>query len=293
MMTNGNMEESIQGQAELNDVEPVIFEQLVKFAYLGLCGIADGVVGQVFLAKQPKSPAAYACHWCGTHTSDAVSYPFCGGICRASYEERHRWKSYYVYCVKHGCNKSWTDGGTERLFCDTHGSLSAKFPAIDTKGYPLASAKESRPVFEALTYGTGGLTHDELSERLNQHKKGEEKQSVALDFHAKLYILANKYLVKDLEGIALHKLHRHLAVFEIEDETIDEVIDLVLLAYSNTEDGGNILTGTNDKLRQLVMAYVATMSKALLKYESFRVMLGAGGAHTSDFMALKYAQETT
>lgn len=288
MMTNGKMEESIAKQAEFSDIESTVFEQLVKFAYLGLCGIGDGVIG----GMTQRFPDGFRCRGCGAHcTNDTAAFPHCSSSCLKRTKNAKKRGYYddttYSYCVHPSCSEQFAPVGSNQFLCDNHTSLAS----INSTGQQHDISGTSSTIFKSLEYPAAGLTHGNFSERLNQHKTGSVEQSVTLDFHTKVYILANKYLVNDLQAITLHKLHRHLANFQIEDEAIDEVIDLVLLTYTNTQDGGDILQQTNDKLRYLVMVYVTAEASALLKYENFRSMLGAGGAHTSDFMALKYAQE--
>ena len=91
-----------------------------------------------------------------------------------------------------------------------------------------------------------------------------------------------------MQQIALHKLHCNLANFCIDEQSINELSDVIFVAYENTADSGDILKGNCDDLRLLVMTYVADRSDALLKFASFRNMQGDGGRYTSDFMALKY-----
>ena len=124
-----------------------------------------------------------------------------------------------------------------------------------------------------------------MSEHIDRHLRKDTQSSDLLQ-HAKLYVLATKYMVNDLPEISLHKLHRNIVKFKVEDESIDNIIDLVLYTYTNTSDEGDILKGTADKLRDLVMAYVTWKQKELTEYEALRQMLGAGGAHTVDYIAL-------
>ena len=112
----------------------------------------------------------------------------------------------------------------------------------------------------------------------------------ALDFvrHAKLYALESQYLLMDLRYICLHKLHRHLANFVLTSDNVDERAELLTFINTSTRDGGDILKNTTDPLRRLVIVYVAARSEKILEYNDFHEMLGAGGPHTADFIALKF-----
>lgn len=96
------------------------------------------------------------------------------------------------------------------------------------------------------------------------------------------------YMVRDLPEITLHKLHRSLVSFKISETTVNDVIDLVLFTYENTEDTGDIILGTADKLRDLVMAYVRSQASKLTKYDEFSRVMGAAGPYTVDFFKLAY-----
>ena len=107
---------------------------------------------------------------------------------------------------------------------------------------------------------------------------------------AKTYIAANKYLISDLQSICLHKIQRHLANLAVSMDNIDEIIELIPAAYANTSDEGHILKGTCDKLRELVITYVADRANVLLEHEGFRTMMSTGGDHIADYLALKFVR---
>ena len=311
-MTNG-MKEATEKEATLEHVDPQVFTQLVKFAYIGMCGISAGLSGSSASIRQ-LIPSKFRCSQCGTVVSSLNSfYPFCTTTCRSSrtgsldtlrrYTNRH----YSVYCVNETCDEQWlltTDN--EDLLCDTHAldrRLTRMHPKVGFEGQVIdwAGASAARSAFEFLDYGTSDLTHDQLSDHIERHLSTmsmEQDDQYSLSDHAKLYVLAHEYMVEDLQHIALHKLHRSLVSFcvfdddynVVYDDLIDEIIDLVLYTYSKTSDEGDILSGTADKLRSLVMAYVADQKEVLTGYKSFRAMLGAGGSQTVDFIALTCAK---
>lgn len=100
-------------------------------------------------------------------------------------------------------------------------------------------------------------------------------------------------MVSDLPEICLHKLHALLKVFKINDISINKLTELVLYVYGNTSDKGNILDGTGDPMRDLVIQYIADRARDILRYENFRqqAILGAGGAPSADLMAVTYGQK--
>lgn len=310
MMTNGKMEESIRGEAILKDVEPAVFEQLVQFAYLGLGGIHDGVLGMATPAT--SADLKFHCPACDTLKTDSDFFPYCskdhhGLYMKVFNESKKHERSWAAKCV--ACGSRFSQGPTTdpfdsfRPFCQIHNQkpyIGHYDNITNFKKWRLVSATSSLAP-PSLTYGAAGLSHDQLRNLLDRYQSDVTMdryptstswayQSIFAIQHAKVYILSQKYMVKDLQDISLHKLDRCLISLEVEDDIIDNIIDLVLLAYSETPDGGDILQNTTDKLRHLVMMYVSHMSKKLLAYETFRSMISAGGAHTADFFALKYAK---
>lgn len=196
-------------------------------------------------------------------------------------------------CIVHGCHADvrLDRHHLDQLICEYHitNGEGKKYPKYDIE-QEESQANRQGTGFCARRYGCPdlSLSHELLDEHIDRHLTTDSQGSGLFEY-AKLYVLADKYMVKNLQAITLHKLHRNLAAYKIHDEAIDEVIDLVLYTYTNTSEGGNILDGTADKLRDLVIAYVVDRASDLLKYESFRAMLAAGGAQTADFMALTFA----
>lgn len=236
---------------------------------------------------------------CNAENSAPNFYPFCNKGCKNTYGQRstnlrQAIFNYTAYCVVRACTAQWSLDGSGRLLCSTHlpknveqyGSMNSKNEAELPKKQDSRCSDE----FTDESYGTKTKHHDELSNHISSHL-ARPAPTMPLDTHAKLYVLANKYLIDELQYISLHKLHRALCVFEIEDESIDDVIDLVLYTYSNTSDTGDILKSTADMCRELVIKYVVDRVKQLMRYESFRGMLAAGGSQTADFMALMFAEK--
>ncbi len=267
---------------------------------MGLCGVSGGVDGQPVRADPPEQ---FRCHRCDDTVykdSNTSYYPFAGPSCMASYKQCAKNASSglhtdTVHCVVFDCGKAITLRNTSppdwvRSDCRRDSSKAKKYPKNEAElGGAITSAVASGPQFRARLYGCTGLTHRELSDHIERHRNASNQTSTLVQY-AKLYVLANKYMIKTLQDVALHKLHRNLNAFNLHDQAIDDLTGLTLYVYANTSDEGGVLAGTADKLRELVMAYLADRAKDLMKYESFRGMLGAGGALTSDFMALTFGQ---
>jgi len=297
MMTNGKMEKSTKKVAVLGDVESETFGQLLEFAYKGLCGMADTTSYRVIPAML-ELPLNYRCHWCGEsallYSAGDTLFPFCCEQHRRSYHiEMADRGDKIICCVVHDCLKTWGMNTSHGILCSDHYTLELRqehHSLADIANWGPAFDPNRMKSFLTRTYGCGDLSPEDLREHLERHRDTNTPHQPSTPIsHAKFYVLANKYLVQDLQDISLHKLHRDLSTLKITDTSVDEVIDLVLYTYSNTSVDGDIAKGTADKLRDLVMGFVAWQAKELTKYEAFRQMLAAGGARTADFMALTFA----
>lgn len=287
MMTNNAMEESTKKEATLKSTKPQVFAQLVKFAYMGLCGIADSV------AKLPlfNIPKDFQCHRCRQYGS-ALMYPFCSETCREELVSMMEYgdPEFVFWCVARGCSRTLTYRTYVDLTCSNHDH--ELYPTVSRDFQPISETPESacRLSFVDRQYACESMSYTVLKEHIQAHLI-EASPMCPLVQHAELYVCAQEYMVRDLREICLHKLHHNLVWFEIDDESVEEIVDLVIYIYENTADEGNVLDGTADKLRDLVMAFVVDQARLLTKYDSFSQMIGAGGAHTTDFFKLTYQQK--
>lgn len=111
---------------------------------------------------------------------------------------------------------------------------------------------------------------------------------------AKLYVLADKYMVKDLPEICLHLLHQELCSMVVDGDSVNDIVELIYYTYSNTpadQDSGTG-TGVSDKLRDLVISFAAEKAQELVQYPVFTQMLRAGGDQVADFTCLTLGQKT-
>lgn len=293
LMTNQKMKESLEKQAPLEDVEPDIFRELVKYAYSGLCGATDGVQ-----KSEPQGAVSFnfRCFICGTSCrNENKSYPFCSTHCRTTYDNNYYPSNRYNFkCVHPTCGATTISqcGTSLAVLCNNHNTAQnwEKYCFNRTTGNFVIGTQLPNPSpFACREYGYAHLSHTDLHSHLQNHQKISQPIT-DITTHAKLYVLADKYMIPHLKDICLHKLHNNLVATKITDETIDYLIELILYTYANTSDEGDILRGTANKLRDLVMAYAAEHSKEIIQYPAFRHMLSAGGTQAADFMALALTQ---
>lgn len=303
MMTNGKMVESINGEAELPEIEPLIFEQLLKYAYRGISGLADG------LSIGPGTPQEFSCYKCGISvTKQPSTYPFCGPHCQTSCRQLSKQytyaSEYYVHCVKYSCGKQFSNKVPPQFLCrehrdniqiELHPLVGLEDPDAVTNNSSEQLSILCRPpgLFMSLQYGITGMTHHELKDVFDTGKKDDKEPYLTPFQLAKLYFLADQYDVADLRAISLHLLHRSLSIYKITGKSISDLAGLLRTTYENTPDRGEILLHTNNKLRELVMSFIVDCSGLILKHKYMRSMISSNAAMSSDYLDLKHGRAST
>lgn len=304
------MDESVRKVAIFPSVDADAFGMLVMYAYKGLCGISDAYPRALTMSL----PTSFRCHKCSDSVPEAhensQQYPFCSGWCRTSYLSHFRHATmvsfnhkryshiYTLYCVADGTPIPLGCNSGHDLLCSPCTELGrGKYypPYQNNLNRINVAVSKCSPEFSARRYGCTNTSHEELQEQIRRHLPKDSNKSLDGDpllLHARLYNLAKQYMVPDLPEICLHKLHALLKVFKINEKSINKLIELVLFVYSNTPGGGNILHGSGDPMRDLVIRYVADRARDIMKYENFRqqAILGAGGAPGADLMAVTYGE---
>lgn len=303
MLNNSIMQESTTKTVRMPDLEPRTFAQFLKFAYLGYCGISDGVAARS--VHQSVLPSHFDCHSCSTKDELRKNhhYPFHNRDCRNKFNTytATAHARYYAYCVVQGCQNYWTLDNSRVLLCASHrgtelGSSYPAFREIDDPDPQAPTLSRCSKDFLSRQYGCGKLSHEDLSCLLDLHNAVEKSASldhdknhnVPLLDHAKLYVFADQYMVEDLRDISIHKLHRNLTEIDIAKKTIQELINLVAFSYEGTSSNGDIQKGSADRLRSLVMAFVVDRKEELMAHADFREMIGSGGPQTADFFGLVF-----
>ncbi|KAM0307990.1 hypothetical protein ACHAPM_000725 [Fusarium culmorum] len=87
--------------------------------------------------------------------------------------------------------------------------------------------------------------------------------------HAKVYTLADRYAVGRLMEISRKKLHRSLTDHPVSKEANGDVVELVRYAFEEL---------VPDRLRDLVVHYIACVVEHLWKVEEFQELVGTHGS---------------
>ena len=100
--------------------------------------------------------------------------------------------------------------------------------------------------------------------------------------HARLYVFGQKYGIKPLETLAIHKLWHLLVSFTLGPSKTGAIVELLQYTYSNTPD----LNQDVDDLRHLVSHYVACECKTMAESEDFSQLIEQGGPFVRDYMKM-------
>ncbi|KAI1960267.1 hypothetical protein LOZ58_003989 [Ophidiomyces ophidiicola] len=100
--------------------------------------------------------------------------------------------------------------------------------------------------------------------------------------HARLYTFADKYDIPGLKAACLYKLHKTLVDFTLYKERRQDIVELVQYTYLNTRD----MIEPMEKLRFLVIRYVASVAQELVQSTQFIELLGNMGQVGRDLIPL-------
>ena len=99
--------------------------------------------------------------------------------------------------------------------------------------------------------------------------------------HASLYVLGDLWLVDSLKSLALYKLHKTLCAFQINNESVDDILALTRYAYSEEVEGADHDEGIGG-LRSLVCQFLKLNAATLSLDDGFMKLLWEGGPVATD-----------
>jgi hypothetical protein len=97
--------------------------------------------------------------------------------------------------------------------------------------------------------------------------------------HASLFVLGDFWLIDTLKALSLHKLHKTLCIFQLDDANIEDIIDLARYVYNEKGKGSEEGIGS---LRSMVCQYMALNAAVLSLYDGFMELLAEGGQFVKD-----------
>lgn len=98
--------------------------------------------------------------------------------------------------------------------------------------------------------------------------------------HLDLYFLAGRYEILALQDLVLLKIAATLALYTLCEESVHDVLEFARISYYRTQPG--------DRLRSLIMTYMATSLGQLGEDKSFVDLVAEGGDFTKDIWNLTW-----
>lgn len=271
-LVNGGMVEAQEGCAWLEDTDEATFVQIGEYLYTGdytptepfdlldelhvreesIGSHAQMIMKRDILNDDAISAAAEVEVRSEQLPEEPISQASDWGFCRSIKKEKRKYKK-----------------GHDPVLWDVDGVPGG--PTVE----PSRSKREL--LWDEFVHSFDSYDQDL---RPRQNMEPHEDYSAVFLGHAQLYVFADKYDIQQLAKLSLSKLGHTLAGFNVFNERIDDVVELLQFCYVNTPERA----GTKDKLRDLVIKYVACIVEKLIGSEGFRLLLGEANFISSDLM---------
>lgn len=285
MMTNG-MKESVERKAKLNDVDPHTFSLFAEYAYTGIYRLTPW---QSSISDSDETNCVI----------DGARTPSCCKACGKKYYVEFRDRQYGLgYCTPSDCHTYHEAMKYLSVdWCNYCGESVAYNISKSCPGCESTQAPGYGHAFVQRKYDAEDMNHDELRGYLSSIKPPDDL-SVRVASHACLYNFADRFMVKPLQKLCLHKLHRDLSSLKLDDDTIIEVVELMEFTCKITSSdikarGGHAEDGVGKDLRDLVIAYASWKAEELVKYDAFKTMLAGGGELVAELFTQVTAKRAT
>lgn len=242
ILMNSAFKEARDREASFPDCDVETFACFVNYLYYG-----------TYVIKSPQRPPGvyeapylglleYRCAFCSetceSRKVDVACFPYCSSRCR---ELRAHFR-FWVACVKCGWRAAARDSGGAGL-CEGCEDIQE-----DAFLGPVAAS----PAFIAF----GNTFHVDENVKSASRSSAAYIDSVELIEHAKVYIFADQWFLKDLAALSLARLHTGLCMLVINTETSRHLLDLIRFPWQNTtRDEEHIEAGQAKTLRKLLLAY--------------------------------------
>lgn len=127
------------------------------------------------------------------------------------------------------------------------------------------------------------LPSDTIACQFRKNKAPEEDYTDVFLSHARLYVFADYYDIKDLGKLSLYNLGTALEEFKLYVGRTNDVTELLRYAYANTMDATST-EGTKCPLRQLIANYAACYIETFMMNQRFQELLSEANEIAVDVM---------
>ena len=288
LMSNDFMKEAAEKTCPLEEEDSTTFAYFVEWAYTGSYRVhlRRGTTGvnaeendETRYSSRPK-PSGRLCYYYCT---------LCGYRSRVEYDSDNR----FPFCTKctstrHcvGCNGTLNRAENRSYVCLSC-SQSHNLELVDIR----ADSAYRVELFKRKEYPVDGRNHRRIRNALDA-KIPTDRPSNDLLAHARLFIFADKWLVSPLRELTLHKLHRDLSEYSIEEHGIIELIRILKYCFYELPAGDERSPESREdsqptnfsELKELIITYAACRSEEFMKYTEFRTMLKECGEVALQFI---------
>jgi hypothetical protein len=275
-LINGGMAEAQTQSATLEDIEEEDFVRFCQFAYTGDYSTPPFKVEEAVMGNGDAPDIGF-----GTSPRPRSTPRKCSPepVHKVSGPDRGNPPS-WTSSTK--VKKSYKQKNSKQFWADTPTSK------WDSWGIDLFGETSHKPTslwgaFEDKTF-CKELPRQAFLDSCEPVSNDDESQNFTPVFlaHARLYVFADRYLIKPLRQLVLHKLQQTLVVFELYPERIGDILELVRYTYSDN----NTSSDGVDELRGLVAVYVAANLDKMKRSDCFVDLLEEGGGFVRNFWRL-------
>ncbi|EXJ73589.1 uncharacterized protein A1O5_03351 [Cladophialophora psammophila CBS 110553] len=284
-LINGNMVESIERRAILDDIDEDTFLRFCEYAYKGDFSVPPPkiVVDPKFSSspqlKNPTTDEITSSHSATTHADGCAEKFFesskgvrlnrlAEDLCPPFNNKRYNpgWKDQICRpgswlrrrkSLRNSTNRT-TNILAETAAVPNLPDRNSKL-GIDWAKFCNVSPEWGGPVFYAYKNYTPSESFTET-----------------LLAQAKLYVFCDRYIVEPLRSLVLYKMQRTLASLNLFPERVPEIFLLIQYIYENTSDG--------DDLRTLLTQFAACMITVLIQHPDWGIFIREQRSFTSELL---------
>lgn len=278
-LINGGIREAQSRSAEIEDVEADDFVRLCEFAYRGDYGTPPYEISE---KESDDSQSAI-----GSRNPHA-GYGGLRGVNRTLYIKEEEPKEEHLLEPPLATGDAYWSEVPPEACDDGWNSKSRKKPDRHVFRPAISNAAKFKERFDRKCFCKDGLPRDPIITSFETVSNSSSNQAFTSVFlaHARLYILADRYLMPPLKSLTLHKLHRTLLGFKMYASRIGDVLELARYVYSSEHTCESSENGAMNELREIVVEYVIREIEVIGGSGGFLALMEEGGPFVTDFWSL-------
>ncbi|OAP65342.1 hypothetical protein AYL99_01314 [Fonsecaea erecta] len=295
-MINGNMLESVERRAVLDDIDEATFVRFCEYAYKGDFSVPPPttvVIDKERSSSPLRETIDHSKATPGYHDalSSVAQVGKAGGnsgerdglamfaegprLPPAMRDNHHDEKPSWKHRISRPV--SWLKGHTVVRNSNAH---TARDTQLNNNSLLLSKppVPGSKLATDWAKFCSGDTAADWKGPVFQPYRNRTSSESLAetLLSQARLYVFADRYVVESLRLRVLYKMRRSLASLKLFPERVPEVFGLVQYVYENTREG--------DDLRLLLTHFAACKVTALLEHPDWEQFIGEQRTFTWDLL---------